>query len=154
MSHYPCRVIHSLDEQLSYPHYSDKRWDEVNTIFGRETSDLHYNYDDRLYVDGEAHRRGEAKAKNETRNTARYWLEYLKAYYEKDILLKYIGAGSNRSSGYPYWVLGYKILDTEPTTEMVSEKEPEKEIVKEPEVIDDHYSTYGADAYYFGSKNN
>lgn len=109
---YPCSVSYSLDTQLAYPHYSDPTWDYENTIFGAKADNLHYNYDDRLrQFDYAKHKKGEEKAKNINRNTARYWLEYLKGYYEKDIDLQWIGAGSNRSNGYPFWVFGYIILE-------------------------------------------
>ena len=109
---YPCFTVFSLDQSLAYPHYSDRQWDEPNTIFGKDTTNLTYNYSDRLIqFNYENHKKGEEKAKSITGNTARYWLEYLKGYHGKDIDLQWIGAGRNRSNGYPYWVLGYKIKE-------------------------------------------
>lgn len=100
------------DAKLPYPHYSESRWDKENTIFGNESDDLSYVYSDRLVqYDYDRHKQGEEKAKTAENNTARYWLEYLKGYYEKDIDLKWIGAGCNRSSGQPYWIFGYKISE-------------------------------------------
>lgn len=117
MSNYPCSAVFLLDQSLSYPHYSDDRWKDTLTIYGHKPSesanDIHWQYDDRLRYDREKHSRGSEKAKLQKDNTGRYWLEYLKGYYDSDIELIWIGAGSNWSSGYPYWVFAFRILDKE-----------------------------------------
>lgn len=113
---YPRSVKISLDQTLSYPHYSDSRWDTEQTIYGNKSKGIEYNYSDRLMqFSYENHKKGEEKASNQQQNTARYYLEYLKGYYGKDIDLQWIGAGVNRSNGYPYWIFGYKVLENDNT---------------------------------------
>lgn len=115
MSFYPCSVKFSLDQQLSYPHYSDERWKDVLTVYGNKPSEseegIRCQYHDRLRDDREKHKRGLDKAKLQQSNTGRYWLEYLKGYYDSDVELIWIGAGSNWSNGYPYWVFAYRVLE-------------------------------------------
>lgn len=125
MSYYPCNAAYSLDQQLSYPHYSDSRWDTPQTIYGRKPNDdgnpdIHWNYNDRLWYDGDKHKRAQEKVSKQKDNTARYWLEYLKAYWERNIDLLWIAAGSNRSNGYPYWIFAYRFLDEKKNNESSS----------------------------------
>ncbi len=92
------------------PHYTDKRFDQPQTIFGQECEGLAYDYSDRLWQWDYDKSEAAAKAANEsaTPKTCRWYEAYLSAYFSRPIEIKHIIAGVNRSNGFPYNVFGYR----------------------------------------------
>jgi hypothetical protein len=95
------------------PHYSDHRYQggQTQTIFGKEEKGIGYDYSDRLWQWDYDKAEQATKTANETGakpHTARWYQEYLSAYFGRAIQLKHIIAGVNVSNGYPYLVFGYK----------------------------------------------
>lgn len=103
----------------AFPHYSNSRFQKEQTIFGTEDSHLHYDYSDRLvqwdYTKSKLAQEiadEKVKVKNpETYTSARWFQEYLTAYFDKPVILKHIIAGVNRSNGYDYRVYGYEFAN-------------------------------------------
>jgi len=103
--------VHNKNTPLeTMPHYTDKRFEKEQTVFGKAEKGLHYDYSDRLWQWDHA----KAKQASETANashavnrSARWYEEYLSAYFGKKTIIKHIVAGVNRSNGYPYCVFGY-----------------------------------------------
>ena len=98
--------------KLAYPHYTDSRWNKAQVIFGEQSKDLSYDYSDRLTSSNyDKDKRARAKAcKEKEHSTAGWWKVYLEEYFDQKVYLGCILAGSNLANGYPYWVLGYKLL--------------------------------------------
>jgi len=99
------------------PHYTDQRFDSGDhTVWGKQTSDTHYDYSDRLWqwdykkCQAAFEKAGESNA---VRNSAKYYQIFLSEYFGKEVELKHILAGVNRASGYPYQVFGYKFKKNE-----------------------------------------
>lgn len=99
------------------PHYTDERFDKEQTVYGQLAESPHghkhleYVYSDRLWQwdYGKAKLSLEVANESEENPTSCKWYEvYLSAYLDKEIEIDHILAGVNRSSGYPYCVLGYK----------------------------------------------
>jgi hypothetical protein len=106
-----------IDEKLeTYPHYTDRRFDKEQTVFGKgsyDDPDLRYDYSDRLrqWDSGKANAALKvAEASGAKEQTARFYHAYLEAYFGKSLELKHIIAGVNKSDGYPYQVFGYKFI--------------------------------------------
>jgi hypothetical protein len=98
------------------PHYTDKRFDKPQTVFGKEEDGLHYDYSDRLWQwDYDKAKLAAAKAENSGAvNKSAAWYEaYLSAYFEKPVELKHVLAGVNLSNGYTYAIFGYKFTGEE-----------------------------------------
>lgn len=104
-------VPQSLDAPLPYPHYTEERWNREQLIWGKVEKATHVNYSDRLWEwDREAAQRA-GKAVPTAYQTARSIQQWLSVYYGKPVTLKYVYAGCNASSGYPYWAYGYDLVD-------------------------------------------
>lgn len=96
---------------LPSPHYTDKRFDQPQTIFGEECEGLGYVYSDRLWQSDYDKSEAAARGVNEsgiTLKTCRWYEAYLSAYFSRPIEIKHIIAGVNRSNGCPYNVFGYR----------------------------------------------
>jgi len=97
-----------------FPHYSDKRFKTAQDIFGKETSDLNYEYSDRLVQrDYDLSRLAMEIADNSKhpKYSANYYEVYLTEYFGEPVEVKNIKAGVNLSNGYPYLVFGFKLKD-------------------------------------------
>lgn len=96
-------------DQLRYPHYSDDNWKGTQLIYGKKVEGVHVEYDDRLReFNYESYDRAHDFATSKCKcNTAGWWKEFMNSYFEKNVTIHYIMAGSNLSNGYPYWVLGF-----------------------------------------------
>lgn len=97
------------------PHYTDEHFRKEQTVFGRATPGLSYDYSDRLWQwDYEKAKQAAkiADASGFTVRSANYYECYLSAYFDKPIELKHIIAGVNHSNGYPYCIFGYKVKET------------------------------------------
>lgn len=110
MSAYPAYVATSIDQVLAYPHYSDERWREAQLIYGKKCKCDNGNYSDRLWQwDSVAAERASAacKAAGVAGRTVRSWETWLSAYHERPVIVRYILGGSNWSTGYEYYFIGY-----------------------------------------------
>jgi hypothetical protein len=111
------RITTSPDETLAYPHYTDRRWDRPQLIYGKECKTDECNYSDRLWEwDYEtAYGASEAcRLKGITPRTA-WWVEaWLSEYHQKPVTLKYILGGCNLATGYEYYVYGYDYQEAHP----------------------------------------
>jgi len=111
---YKSSVITDMDIILDiYTSYMEPRSKDNRTIFGKTDSSLSYNYDDRILEwDYNKARESYDKAASVARpKTARFYQEMLKNFHDKEVQLKHIMAGCNRSNGFPYLVFGYIIND-------------------------------------------
>jgi hypothetical protein len=92
------------------PHYTDSRFDEEQVIFGKKEGKLGWDYSDRFSSwDYEKDKAARVAAKDKFEyGTANYFQEYLGWFFEREVVLKCIIAGVNKSNGYPYLVFGYK----------------------------------------------
>ena len=110
MKYHP--VVQDMDTPLHVcPHYSDRRFDREQTVFGAGAEGLGYDYSDRLYQwdsDKQTRARAVAESSGAGKRTARFYQAYLSAYFGKEIALRHVLAGVNRSDGYPYLVFGYE----------------------------------------------
>jgi hypothetical protein len=115
-SSYP--TTFNKDTQLHVnPHYTDKRFDTEQTIFGKSPKTpyghkhLSYDYSDRLwqwdYKKAESATK-EADLSDVQKNSCRWFEIYLSSYFGFEVEVEHIIAGVNRSSGYPYCAFGYK----------------------------------------------
>jgi hypothetical protein len=95
----------------TYPHYTDRRFNEEQTVFGKEHPDLHYDYDDRI-VQWDRTKSKEAweYATNtgKTKHSCEFFEAYLSYFFDKPVEIKHILAGVNRGNGCPYCVFGYR----------------------------------------------
>lgn len=98
----------------TFMHYSDEeaKGDPI-TVFGSASSNLFYNYDDRLCGDAWSEGLKKAKAKHEPK-TAKFYEVALQHFHNEEcpgctIDLRHVMLGVNRSSGYSYLVFGYII---------------------------------------------
>ena len=93
---------------LPYPSYTDSRWDTPQLIYGAEQPVPVIAYSDRLrYEDRLAARRARSVAGVDQPQTVAGWIAWLVAYYQNPIDLRYIKAGANRTTGHPYYILGF-----------------------------------------------
>jgi len=93
------------------PHYTDKRFNQAQTVFGAEEDNLHYDYSDRLVQWDSKKSAAAVDAANESgavKRSAEWYEKYLTAYCEKPVELKHVLAGVNWGNGYPYTVFGYR----------------------------------------------
>ena len=110
-------------EQLKLnPHYSDDRFNskvswKAQTVFGLEPEDrsghpeLHYVYSDRLeqwdYSKSQSAWQKALDARA-PRDSAEFLEVYLATYFGKPLEVVHVMAGVNCSTGYSYWVAGYR----------------------------------------------
>lgn len=95
------------------PHYTDRRFEKEQTVFGKEAAGLHYDYSDRIVQwDGDKADAAfeAAKASGKTLYSAAFYDVYLSAYFGKPTRVEHVIAGVNRSNGYPYHVYGYRFI--------------------------------------------
>ena len=95
----------------TFPHYTDNRFEEEQTVFGRKEEGLGYNYSDRLWEwDYNKSKQAYATADESglVKNSCRYFEAYLSAYFGRPIEIGHIVAGVNHSNGHPYCVFGYR----------------------------------------------
>jgi len=107
---YPAQTSRTVKLETS-PHYSDSRFKKEQTVFGKASPGLGYDYSDRLWQwDYEKSKEAfaEADKSGKTKNSANYYDVYLSHYFGKKIRVEHILAGVNASSGYPYAVFGYR----------------------------------------------
>jgi hypothetical protein len=113
-------AVQDMDTMLeTMPHYSDKRFEKEQTVFGAPEDGLGYDYSDRLVewdynkskLASEVATQSGAKPR-----TARWYQAYLSAYCRYTVELKHIIVGVNHSNGYPYCVFGYRRITTACTT--------------------------------------
>ena len=103
------------------PHYTDKRFDKEQTIFGKPIEEgsfghqgLDYVYSDRIWQwDYNKAKRASQHANDTTGKTGhnkscRWYEIYLSYFFDKPVVIEHIIAGVNRSNGYSYCVFGYK----------------------------------------------
>lgn len=95
------------------PHYTDRRFEREQTVFGKEADGLHYDYSDRIVQwDGDKADAafGAAKASGKVQRSAEFYDVYLSEYFGRPTRVEHIIAGINRSNGYPYHVFGYRFV--------------------------------------------
>lgn len=104
------RAVRSKDEPFPHMHYSDPYWNKEKTIFGKTRKGLFYNYDDRL-VQWDRKKHDEAvkaaEASGAKHSTVTWWEEYLTNYHGWAVTVEHVQAGTNRSSGFAYYIFGY-----------------------------------------------
>lgn len=99
------------------PHYTDRRFNEAQTVFGAEQDGLHYDYSDRLFqwnpqkADDAVNT---ANGSGTVKRSADWYEQYLSAYCDKPVELKHVLAGCNVATGYPYIVFGYTFKEQNP----------------------------------------
>lgn len=96
------------------PHYSDNRFNEPQTVFGKEEKGIGYDYSDRLWQwDYEKSEQAVETAEKSgfPRHSCNWYEAYLSAYFGKKVEIKHILAGVNVSNGYPYAVFGYRFIE-------------------------------------------
>ena len=102
------------------PHYSDHRFDQPQTTYlasgmrdegSHAIKGLSYDYDDRLrqwsYTKFEASFAA-ADRSGEPRESANWFSALMTHYKGEPVEVLHVLAGVNASSGYPYFVLGYR----------------------------------------------
>jgi len=105
------------------PHYSDKRFEQEQTVFGKQSryghKHLSYDYSDRLWQWDPDKAEQSGKSANESGaplSSCKWYEAYLSAYHDRTIVIEHIIAGVNRSNGHPYCVFGYrKVSDENPS---------------------------------------
>jgi len=93
-------------ELTDRPHCTNHDFDNPVLIFGNDSPELFFNYDDRI-MSSDAEEK--ANASGAKQHTAQWYENYLTAFHGKQCDLQCIYAGVNRSSGYPWLCFGYKI---------------------------------------------
>lgn len=98
------------------PHYSDERFRDPQTVFGKPGPrtghpGLTYDYSDRLWEWD--YRKAEeaakaAEASGAPKKSARYYDAFLTAYHGKPCHVEHVIAGVVASNGHPYAVFGYR----------------------------------------------
>lgn len=108
----PRPMAYSLSDALPYIHYSDEYWNSAQLIYGAECKTEYVNYSDRLWeLDYSAAERAEqaCKAAEIHFNTPAWHERFLSEYHGKPVQLKYMQGGTNRATGYTYYVYGYDL---------------------------------------------
>lgn len=96
---------------LMSPHYTDARFQTEQTVFGKESDGLSYDYSDRLAQwdwDKSQAAWDAAKQSGALLRSAAFYDVYLSEYFGKPTTVEHIISGVNRSNGYPYNVFGYR----------------------------------------------
>lgn len=104
------------------PHYSDPIWKEAQTLFGREDRSIRdYVYSDRLWQWDYEKTEQAFKVANEQKDVVRSsarWIEVaLSHFLGQPVEVLHVMAGVNLTSGYPYWVAGYRAAKQERPSE-------------------------------------
>lgn len=96
-----------------YPHYTDKRFKEPQTVWGAEEEGLTYEYSDRIrqWDYDKAKAASESASAKAQKDTAKWFTFYLSHYYDKPVVLRHIMAGFNVGNGYPYQIFGFRFVD-------------------------------------------
>ena len=84
------------------PHYTDRRFEHEQTVFGKQKDGLHYDYSDRLWqwdYKKAKHAAETANASNAISRSAEWYEINLSAYFRKTTEIRHIVAGVNRSNG-------------------------------------------------------
>lgn len=112
---YPAESDPEKPLQDLFPHYSDPRFATEQTIFGGPEEGLSYEYDDRLRQWYGPDKMNAARAAAAESGHARYsanWIADLMSHLiGRDVRVKHVLSGCNRSNGYPYFVVGYVRAD-------------------------------------------
>jgi len=112
---YKC-IGDSKNTRLPSCHYSDLRFQNAQTIFGRRKKRTGYDYSDRYpQWDSAKWKKGHELAKAESEKDDCKWDEGSVRYYEivlthfhgKPTEIDHVLTGFNLSSGYSYYVYGY-----------------------------------------------
>lgn len=109
-------AITDLDYPLPYPHYTDRRWQTAQLIWGRECKVTMCNYSDRLWQwDYTAAQQASKTCRDAglRPDTARWTEAWLTRYHGRPVVLRYIMAGCNAATGYAYYVYGYDYASKE-----------------------------------------
>lgn len=110
MGYYPANCTQSKTMQLSYPHYSDQRWNSPQLIYGKECKVQNIEYSDRLW---ERNWKKAADAADQCKDEGLQprtvvWIErWLSIYHDRAVVVKFVHGGCNVSSGYEYYIYGY-----------------------------------------------
>lgn len=99
------------------PHYTDKRFDKEQTVYGRRRPGLAYDYSDRLWGwDYEKMQAAVTVANMMTeipRASARWLSLVVSFYHQRALVVHHVLAGVNCSNGYSYYVVGYMSPENE-----------------------------------------
>jgi hypothetical protein len=105
------------NQPIHRPHYTDKRFQgKEHTLYGATAKDLSYEYSDRLWQWDYDKAQESAKVANESghANGSPAWYEvYLTHYHGVPVQLLHIIGGVNVSSGYEYYVFGFRFTEVE-----------------------------------------
>ncbi len=95
----------------TWPHYTDRRFDEEQTVYGGRDNSLSYDYSDRLwqwdYAKAETSVK-EANASGAPARSANWYSAFISAYRGEPMEVLHVIVGVNRGNGYPYYILGYR----------------------------------------------
>lgn len=106
----PRPVAHGPDDPLPYVHYSNDYWNTARLVYGKEQKCTNGAYSDRLWQwDSKAAERAGQNVKD--MRTPRQHEQWLSAYHDKPVVLRYIMAGCNLATGYTYFFYGYDWAD-------------------------------------------
>lgn len=105
-------LITNPDERIPNPHYSNKLFEKEQTLYGKYYDKLNYVYSNRLFTEY-YHKYDkvwyELKEKKElVFLSANFYQALLISLFEKELKIKHIIGGVNKSNGNPYLIFGYK----------------------------------------------
>lgn len=104
----------NLDVELqnTNPHYTKKHFRQAQTIWGEESKDLDYAHSDCIlqWDYNKAQEAQEVATQKAKPKTARWYQEYLAAYFDKPVELRHILAGVDPGNGLSYRIYGYKFI--------------------------------------------
>lgn len=98
------------DAKLPSCHYTEDRFRDAQTIFGRKKKRTGYDYSDRYpQWDYEKWKAAHEHAKTEdvVQGSVRYYEHVLTYFHGKETLIDHVLTGFNVSDGYSYYVFGY-----------------------------------------------
>ena len=101
----------NMKVSLPYIHYTDPYWNEARTIWGNEEKGLVYEYSDRLQGwDYNKDKIAREKTSKKIKDYTPEWIQlYLSLYHGKKVELRHVMGGVNVSTGYTYYVFGYRM---------------------------------------------
>lgn len=109
------RSTNDLDARLhDQPHYTEDYYKTPRVIFGKEQNTDSNAYSDRIWQwNYEKSQKSSEIATNSgaTLHTARWYQNYLSAYFDRNVEIVYIMAGFNLSNGYPYQFFAWNWKD-------------------------------------------